>query len=136
MSVSLQNIDFCFDTTQVKQNENDQIMGFRTQTVAVRHILLKIILLVWPNIVQQWMKHTGNRPIVLQENIRYGKKMHKVEFHDKEKHHHSHGLYGWFVIYVNKKKIVATDTSILKFNEKGYSYVEVGDKKIIYTFDR
>eukprot|EP00957_Ditylum_brightwellii_P005953 451192-Ditylum_brightwellii.AAC.1 len=61
--------------------------------------------------------------------------MHNVEFHDKEKHHHRYGLYRWFVTYENKKKIVATDTSILKLNKKSYSYVEMRDKKFIYAFN-
>ena len=133
IEVSLADIDFCFDTTHYEKKETSKSMLYRTKTVAMRHLLLKIILVVKPNIIHEWMEKYGHRPIVVHENCR-GQLSDKVEYIKGTKSPQRFGLHGWFVLFEHRKKVYGCDISMLSFDDKGRCVIEKERKEMVYCF--
>ena len=135
IKVSLSDIDFCFDTTHHHGEDPSKPPLFQTQNAALRHILLKIIMIVKPNIVNEWMKKGGYRPIVVHENC-HGKLTDKVEYIDGKRGLQRFGLHGWFVIFVSRFKIYGCDISLLQFDGKVRCLIDDKGKEQVYCFGK
>eukprot|EP00957_Ditylum_brightwellii_P017436 1313364-Ditylum_brightwellii.AAC.1 len=108
-------------------------MYYQSKTAALRHLLLKLIMIVKPNGIGEWMKKSNCRPIVVHENCR-GKLTDKIEFTDGKRSRQRHGLHGWFVIFEHRKKFYDIDVSISNFDMGGNCITEKDKLEHIYCF--
>ena len=133
IKLSLSDIDFNFDTTQSMQSTSGTSLSFHTKNAALRHILFKLIMIVKPNIINEWMDKSGNRPIIVHENC-HGKLCNKVEYKDGVRTSQRSGLHGWFVIFEQRKKIYGCDISLMDFDDNGRCSIKAQNQKHVHCF--
>eukprot|EP00957_Ditylum_brightwellii_P085278 6486023-Ditylum_brightwellii.AAC.1 len=59
LTLSLSDIDVSFDTMHYHCKHNTSTMYYQSKTAALCHLLLKLIMIVKPNAIGEWMKKSN-----------------------------------------------------------------------------
>ena len=119
---SLADVKFCFDwdNSHVVQGEGNRI--YSQKCLAKRHLLLKIIMDLKPNIVNKWLGFGDMRFRVIHSN-KCGLTQKRL-YQKRRKTEHHVPVPGWFVVFTSGKGIYAIDSSKVEFSNVGGARID------------